>query len=73
MVVAVYAWESGQTAGYTHDTVVPRSVHIVLGLREGFKEAALASFLSPCLLTVDRKDKGGYRSEEPIVQGLGTP
>lgn len=44
MVVAVYAWESGQTAGHTHDTVVPRSVHIVLGLREGFKEAALASF-----------------------------
>lgn len=23
---------------------LPRSVHIVLGLREGFKEAALASF-----------------------------
>lgn len=44
MVVAVYAWESGQTAGHTHDTVVPRSVHIVLGLRKGFKEAALASF-----------------------------
>lgn len=22
---------------------------------------------------MDREDKGGYRSEEPVVQGLGTP